>query len=327
MQVLLIRLGYRMVALRISHSSRRILWLVAVACVLVCTSFAYSYFWLARPVGQDPAGPVVPRSLYARPWAIRQALLIGLGDSITAGFGARRYYSYFDMLATNSPNDSSEMEGISLSSVLSGLRVTNLAVSGTTSFEHLEKQLPHLPATASNVTAIIVMTTGGNDLIHNYGRSSPRDRAMYGATLQQAGPWIDAFNQRLEAMLAQIETIFPGRYQLFVGDIFDPTDGVGDIQRTGLPPWKDGPEILKSYNTVFYAWAKRHPRVHIIPIHDAFLGHGIHCAQFWSAHYHENDPHYWYYENLEDPNERGHDAVRRLFLIEIAKTLTQPKND
>ena len=30
-------------------------------------------------------------------------------------------------------------------------------------------------------------------------------------------------------------------------------------------------------------------------------------------------PHYRYAENLEDPNVRGNDAIRRLFLIEIAK--------
>ncbi len=29
--------------------------------------------------------------------------------------------------------------------------------------------------------------------------------------------------------------------------------------------------------------------------------------------------HHWYYTNLEDPNERGYDAIRRLFLIEMAK--------
>lgn len=34
-------------------------------------------------------------------------------------------------------------------------------------------------------------------------------------------------------------------------------------------------------------------------------------------------PHYWYYVNLEDPNERGYDAIRRMFLIQIAKTLQQ----
>ncbi|MBC8117927.1 MAG: hypothetical protein H7062_26345 [Candidatus Saccharimonas sp.] len=40
-----------------------------------------------------------------------------------------------------------------------------------------------------------------------------------------------------------------------------------------------------------------------------FLGHGIHCT------------HYWYWDNLEDPNDRGYDAIRRLFLIEMARIL------
>jgi len=33
------------------------------------------------------------------------------------------------------------------------------------------------------------------------------------------------------------------------------------------------------------------------------------------------DPTYWFYSNIEDPNDRGHDAGRRAFLLEIAKTL------
>ena len=40
---------------------------------------------------------------------------------------------------------------------------------------------------------------------------------------------------------------------------------------------------------------------------------------FWCKHYHSDDPHFWYFSNVEDPNERGYDALRRLFLIEIAK--------
>ena len=34
--------------------------------------------------------------------------------------------------------------------------------------------------------------------------------------------------------------------------------------------------------------------------------------------YRADDPHYWYYANIEDPNERGYDAIRRIFLNEIA---------
>jgi hypothetical protein len=34
-----------------------------------------------------------------------------------------------------------------------------------------------------------------------------------------------------------------------------------------------------------------------------------------------DDPHYWYHASLEDPNERSYDALRRLFLNEMARVL------
>ena len=45
--------------------------------------------------------------------------------------------------------------------------------------------------------------------------------------------------------------------------------------------------------------------------------------QFWRKFYRAEDPHYWYFENLEDPNERGYDAIRRLFLIEMTKVTSR----
>jgi hypothetical protein len=57
-------------------------------------------------------------------------------------------------------------------------------------------------------------------------------------------------------------------------------------------------------------------------MHTTLLGHGLFCTQFWREHYRREDPHYWYFMNLEDPNERGYDAIRRLFLNEITKVLS-----
>jgi hypothetical protein len=142
---------------------------------------------------------------------------------------------------------------------------------------------------------------------------------MYGATLEEAGPWVTNFEARLGTMVEQINLHFPHGCRIFLANIFDPTDGVGDIRRTGLPPWKDGLKILAAYNAVIRRCCERHSYVHPVDIHSAFLGHGVHCTQFWFAHYDSRDPHYWYYTNLEDPNERGYDVIRRLFLIEIAK--------
>jgi len=280
----------------------------------------YLHFWQSRPIGVGPAGPPVQTAVFSRTWTEKQFLLVGLGDSVTAGFGARHGYSYFDRLVANPADESEDMTGICLRNVFPHLQFTNLAVSGSTSGQHIAKQLPLLPTIASNVIALVVITTGGNDLIHNYGRTPPREEAMYGATWEQATPWIANFELRLNSMIDQIGVHFPGGCHVFMSNIFDPTDGIGDADRAGLPAWRDGLRILAAYNNVIERCAEKHAFVHLVDVHEAFLGHGIHCTQFWLAHYDAKDPHYWYYVNLEDPNERGYDAIRRLFLLQIAKS-------
>jgi lysophospholipase L1-like esterase len=245
-------------------------------------------------------------------------LLVGLGDSVTAGFGAGKGHGYFDRLVSTPTDDSADIKGIDLSTVLSSLRVTNLSVSGSVSFELLEMQLPRLPVCDPQTIGWVVITTGGNDLIHNYGRTPPREQAMYGATCQQAEAWVRGFEDRLARIVGVLSNRFPAGCHIFLANIYDPTDGVGDIERTGLPAWPDGPKILASYNEAIRRCAERNSQVHVVDLHSTFLGHGIHCAEFWSKHYDRTDPHYWYYSNLEDPNERGYDAVRRVFLNEMA---------
>jgi lysophospholipase L1-like esterase len=303
--------------------TRRLSKLAAVGVVLVIAAVCYLHFWQNRPIGSGPAGPPVPAAVFDQTWTDKECLLVGLGDSVTAGFGARRGYSYFDRLITNPPDEFADMTNLCLRKVLPHLQITNLAVSGSTSGQHLDKQLPLLPTAGSNVFALIVMSTGGNDLIHNYGRTPPRELAMYGSTWEQAAPWIANFEQRLNSMIEQIEAHFPARCHIFLANIFDPTDGVGDVEHAGLPAWNDGLRIVTAYNKVIQRSAEKHAFVHLVDLHGAFLGHGIHCTQFWQARYDTKDPHYWYYVNLEDPNERGYDAIRRLFLIQIAKTADQ----
>ncbi len=71
---------------------------------------------------------------------------------------------------------------------------------------------------------------------------------MYGATPEEAASWVNNFGTRLEATIAQIESRFPGGCEIFMANIFDPTDGFGDAERVGwLPPWKDATKILDAY--------------------------------------------------------------------------------
>lgn len=38
---------------------------------------------------------------------------------------------------------------------------------------------------------------------------------------------------------------------------------------------------------------------------------------FRREHYSSEDPSYWFFTNIEDPNDRGYDAIRRVFLNTI----------
>lgn len=302
---------------------KRLLTICAIAAPILLGCAAYIYLCLSRPIGFGPAGPRVTAADFAKKWSEAEVLLVGIGDSVTAGFGARHGYSYFDRLISNPPDESADIRGCCLTAVFPHLQYTNLAVSGSTSGEHLLRQVPALAQAGSNVMGIVVITTGGNDLIHNYGRTPPREEAMYGATWEQAKPWIHNFESRLNRMVEELRSRFPGGCQIFLANIFDPTDGVGNIQSAGLPSWPDGLKILAAYNEIIRKCCEGHPFVHLVDLHDAFLGHGLHCTQFWSPHYDRHDPHYWYYVNLEDPNERGYDAIRRLFLLKFRESANQ----
>ncbi len=268
--------------------------LVCVGSVLVGAALGYRHFWLARPVGEGPAGPAVPREAFTKTWTDRKVLLLGVGDSVTAGFGASAGHSYFDRLAANPADEFEDMQGISLAAVLPNLRTQNLARSGSTSIGHLDILNDQLEKQPADTFGLVVMTSGGNDLIHNYGRSAPREGAMYGATLAQARPWIAAYAKRLEAMVDRLEKAFPGGCMIFLADIYDPTDGIGDAASAGLPDWPDGTAIHAAYQEAIHRCAARRKSVRVVGLYDAFLGHGIHCTQFWREHYRADDPHYWF---------------------------------
>ena len=296
----------------------RIWTLVSLGGFLAFLALGYRYLQYARPVGSGPAGPPVAREFFAEVWSEQPVLLLGVGDSVTAGFGARHTHSYFALLEKNPEDEYREMEGRCLSAVFPSLTSLNIAVSGSTSLQHKTYIEERLEVQEPQVRGVVVMTSGGNDLIHDYGRSPPREGAMYGASLEQAGPWIENFRNRLDHMLDLLNERFPGGCEVFLADIYDPSDGVGDASNAGLPPWPDGLQILAAYNTIIHQAGEDRENVHIVPMHDTFLGHGIHCTNWWRSVYCREDPHYWYGTNLEDPNERGYDALRRIFLLEIA---------
>lgn len=224
----------------VAKRSRNLLGLGALA-VIGCV--AWFHLFLQRPVGSGPAGPSVPVAAFSKSWSDRPTLLMGFGDSVTAGFGASKNHSYFDRLVRNPENEFAEMQGISLSAVFPNLKATNLAVSGSTSLQHVKLQASKLEKQPVEIHGIVVLTTGGNDIIHNYGKTPPREGAMYGATLAQAQPWLENFAQRLDEILLKFQETFPGGCDVFLADIYDPTDGLGDAEKAGLPAGKTAPRF------------------------------------------------------------------------------------
>jgi len=299
----------------------RLLLLVTLGLFVIGATVVWRYFRYARPVGEGPAGPSVPRELFESAWSDRQVVLLGLGDSVTQGLGASPGRTYFTRLVKNPADEFVDMQGINLSKVLPSLQSLNLSIAGTTSIECVDYQLPKLKPYGSDVFGIVVMTTGGNDVIHNYGRTPPREGAMFGAKADEIPEWVRNYDRRLDTIAARIRETLPGGCHIFIANIYDPTDGDGDIEHAGLPPWPDGLKVLTAYNEAIARFSDRHDDVSLIDMRSAFLGHGIHCTHFWHRTYCKSDPHYWYWDNLEDPNDRGYDAIRRLFLIEIARVV------
>jgi lysophospholipase L1-like esterase len=286
-----------------------------VIAAIVIAGILYFNFYL--PQGKGSAGPEVPAEPFKHIWSEKKVLVLGIGDSITDGYGARDGFSYFERMFKNPIGDCNDMSGKNLSAVFPKLSAKNIAKSGTTSIQHF-KDIESLKI-EPNMFGIVVMTTGGNDLIHNYGRLPPEEGAMYGATIEQAKPWIDNFRKRLDSMIIKLKEVFPSGCQIYLANIYDPADGTGNTMSwlTGLPAWPDGEKILAAYNKIIAECADKYDYVHLVDIHTAFQGHGIHCRKIWIKNYRWKDPSYWYYLNIEDPSERGYDAIRRLFLNEI----------
>ncbi len=248
---------------------------------------------------------------------------MAIGDSISTGFGTDAGLGYFDLLFENDDDVHATMRDVDLSAVYPRLTRTNHAANSTSS-KHHERIINLLPE-EPDAFGIVCLTTGGIDLIHQYGMREPRECAMYGATIEQAEPWIEAFEDRLSQMCGVLRTKFPQGCAVFLATIYDPTDGIGDIENAPtyipLPLWPDGLVILRRYNRAIRRVAIRMPHVYMVNIRHTMLGHGIHCQDRRGKRFVRRDPHYWYYANLEDPNQRGYDAIRRTFLNSIVRAL------
>lgn len=300
------------------HRIARLIALGALACVV---AWSYRFFWLILPMGQGPAGPDLSPAEFATPLTQRPVFLLGLGDGLTEGTGLPRHQGHFFLMTQSLMEGHPTSEGVSLRTLFPRLQPYNRAIEGSSSLEHLEQQIDRLPERSTECLGIVVFSTGACDLFRDDGLRSPREGAVLGARAAAAAGWVEAFEHRLDRMMDGIRARFPGGCQIFLANIPDATDGEGDVENIGLPRWEDATAVLHLFNRAIARCAERHTDVHLVDLHGAFLGHGVHCTKFWRATYREEDPHCWFQEDLELPNARGADAIRRLFLLEIRRAL------
>jgi len=311
-------------------SEKKLRWFTVRPGFLAILSAVVLLLWGAfrhfhAPMGSGPAGSPVPSAPFAEPWSEREVLLVGLGDSVVTGFGAPRGFGFFDRLVATPDDDATDMRGKTLTRAFPRLKVLNLAMNSTSSGDHLRSEVVLLPRQRDSVFGVVVISTGGIDLIHDYGASPPRDEAMYGATWEVGRELADRFRGRLDRFLDEVTSRFPGGCQIFIATIFDPTDGVGDIENADpllklvkpLPRWPDGLRIHAAFNEHIREAARARKNVHVVDVHQTLLGHGLHCLDPKNPHYDATDPTTWLYFNVEDPNRRGYDAIRRAFLLSM----------
>ena len=222
-----------------------------------------------------------------------------LGDSISideyAGGPGRGGAS---LLARNRNEDFPAWRGRDLATTRPDLGFRLLAVDGGTTRSLLETQLPRLQA-AGVAPHIVTLSVGGNDLLSAYGDT------------RQALEVVAVVRARVTQALGRLRTLMPSGHPIVVATVYDPSDGSGDTERAGLPPWPDVVTVLAELNNALTTVAAAHDAL-VADLHSRFLGHGLRRGDPGQPDARPADRELWYCHRIE-PNAWGAGAVRAAF--------------
>jgi lysophospholipase L1-like esterase len=219
-------------------------------------------------------------------------LYAAVGDSMSidvyAGGPGRGAAS---MLHRNRDADFPDWAGRDLSSL--GYDLLDLTYDGATTSGVLERQLPRLNRRPDLVT----ITMGGNDLMGAYG-----DTAAADAVIRDVA-------ERGEAILAGVVAAFDGPRRVVMSTVYDPSDGAGVLPGGGLPPWPDGPRLVRALNAVLTDLAARQGAA-VADVHAHFMGHGATVGDPAQPHPRPDNRDLWFCGVIE-PNAWGAHEIRR----------------
>jgi lysophospholipase L1-like esterase len=183
-----------------------------------------------------------------------------------------------------------EFRGRDLAHLSPGLDVHVLAADGATTETVLVEQLGRLRALERRAETLATLTVGGNDLL-----------GLVGASERAGAESVRAVLANLDIILRGISARLP-RATLLVANVYDPTDGTGDLEGRRLRPREMA--WLAEHNDGV-ARLCRDTGARLIDVHGHFLGHGrsVAVAERW----------YWT-GSLIEPGFVGASEIRRLFL-------------
>jgi lysophospholipase L1-like esterase len=224
---------------------------------------------------------------------------VALGDSISiddyAGGPGRGGAS---LLFRNRDDDFPDWRGRDLLTVDPDTDFSLLATDGATTRTLLDVQLPRLQALPDPPT-LVTLTIGGNDLLSVYGDSSGARQVI--ARVEAA---VDAALSHLAGLLA------PGG-RIAVGTVYDPSDGTGDAERLGLPPWLDAVAVINELNRRLRGVAGRHGAA-VADVAGIFHGHGLRAGDPARPEARPAERDLWFCRVIE-PNAWGAGGVRTAF--------------
>ena len=236
---------------------------------------------------------------------------VALGDSISiddyAGGPGRGGAS---LLFRNRDDDFPQWRGRDLAHLHPDARFSLLATDGATTRTLVDMQLPRLARMPVQPT-LVTVTVGGNDLLSAYGDTAAARHVVAGVRAAVAG----ALEQVTDALA-------PGG-RVVVGTVYDPSDGTGDAERLGLPPWPDAVAVIAELNDALREVAQATGAA-VAEIAQGFAGHGLLAGDATRPDARPAERELWLCSVIE-PNAWGAGGVREAFWA--AAGLADPRCD
>jgi lysophospholipase L1-like esterase len=176
-----------------------------------------------------------------------------------------------------------------------GIDCRLLAADGATTGSVLSSQLHAIEGRDADVETLVTLTAGGNDLLGLIGASESEGRAGVRRILDNLEAIVAATQDRLR------------RATILVANVYDPTDGTGDLETTRLQAREM--RWLAEHNAgVERLCQERGPR--LIDLHGHFAGHGRSAPA--------RDRWYWS-GSLIEPGASGASEIRRRWLAALGE--------